>query len=459
MLRFGVSFFPPNANMDNPTIFGLAGIVLLTVSLILHTRKHFKREAQRVADRRAAAKAAKEAEQKRREMIGEPAKHKIGTESRINPTRVPLPAPIDPVFAGGTVPRNIATWETEIHQLGRQIIGQIDSKTVVLQTLTLEANRAANRLEILIDHLETLLKSNIAEKKPSTPTESVPEPLLSSTLPVPEPKPFEPSATQVKTSNLISASAANANAPMFSSVLDELESELDSELEQFEQRQQESVQPATILKPSPVESPDRASPVDAPPNLSIHRLPASFSLTPPNTHRNDPSIPSPPVHEPTTLDGPHRISASFSPNSRAAQPVSPFYSAPSGAVSSSASTLPFPSPPSPAQQSGLSFSSLFDDELADRQGESVFAVAGPGKGASAKEEVPAYKTPIIEQPHPSQAAKDASPENRFAAELGSHLERRKQVEMLADYGYSSRQIAQNLNLTIGEVELMLNLRK
>ena len=309
----------------------LAAIVILTLSLIRHYHQRRKQEAKRAADRRAAALVAREAERKRLEMLGETPKVKLASGSRAMPDRVPLQEPFDMTFAGGAHPRNIAKWEAEIHQIGRQMIGQLDSKSVVLQTLTREANRAANRLEILIDHLESLLKSTDALQKP---------------------------VFAMGQPNIIPREEAATAVEAFTDVLNELESELDQLCEPVEQ------------------------------SMSVLKAETMVAETA--------DVPATSVPTPTDV-----------------------------------------------RQPGLALSSLFDDNLVPMRNETTIKLAA----------VPSHQTSLIEQSIRPQTTMD-----RFMSDATAKLDTRSQVEMLDNYGYTPKQIAEDLNLTVEEVQLIISLK-
>jgi len=355
------------------SIFLIAGIAVLSATMVWNILIRRQRATKRAADRRAAVQAARETERKRQAAFAEPSKVKLATGAHAIPERIPLGEPHDITFTAAVSPRSVAKWETEIHQVGRQMIGQLDSKSVVLQTLTREANRAANRLEILIDHLETLLKNTVPSPKPSEPD---------------DPPPAEPP-------NLISHQAATATA--FADVLDELENELD----RFDDSDEESNPQATVLKVVPMVP---ESVPETPPTVSIAGI-STFS------------------------HGTHRISV---------QPKGMEFSVVSA-----------PSPPPSPPIGRKPFTSLFDDSLVTPPTDTVTTL-----GLSS---IPAYQTPLIEQ---SATLKPVSEplRDRFVSELGTPSDKRRQVEMLTDYGYSPKQIAEDLNITVGEVELMINLR-
>jgi DNA-directed RNA polymerase specialized sigma24 family protein len=90
---------------------------------------------------------------------------------------MPLGDPLGTPFTGN-IQGIAAKWEVEIHKLGRQIIGQIDSKMSALQTITLDANRTANRLEILVEHLEQIARQQMEwqqnQREQSAETEELP---------------------------------------------------------------------------------------------------------------------------------------------------------------------------------------------------------------------------------------------------------------------------------------------
>ena len=347
--------------IDVSTAIFIAGVAILSTTLILSTRLRYQREAKRAAERRAAAQAAKEVERKRQSVFAEPSKVKLASGSHVAPDRIPLGSPHDSTFTAGVTPRSIAKWETEIHQIGRQMIGQLDSKSVVLQALTREANRAANRLEILIDHLETLLKNSTTSQTPATASDSV------------EPSNWTPRESATQTTE------ASANVP------EELENETDQIHEPVEQ-------------PSPL--------------LAVLKAETMADAPPPNV---------------TTLSRKtHRITV---------QPKETEFSAASLSASLPSSFLP---QPSVARQPGLPMTSLFEDNLMGRHDEPESMLD--------RSSIPAYQTPLIEQSAPA------------ISEVAAPYDKRRQVAMLSDYGYTPKQIAQDLDLTVGEVELMISLR-
>ena len=354
-------------HIDVSTAIFIAGVAILSTTLILSTRLRYQREAKRAAERRAAAQAAKETERKRQAALAEPSKVRLASGNHTAPDRIALGTPHDPTFSAGVTPRSIAKWETEIHQIGRQMIGQLDSKSVVLQTLTREANRTANRLEILIDHLETLLKNVATSQKPTM-------------------------SDGAEQSYRIPREAVTQTVEAFTDVLKELENEID----QFHEPVEEPIPSVTVLK-------------------------AEDLVVPTNTEKpSTPAVSTPTVS--TLSHATHRITV---------QP---------GAMEfSTVSSFPIPSPLASDRQPGLSVTSLFDDNLVKRHEEPEWPLHHPS--------VPVYQTPLIEQSALPKLISEAAP-----------FDKRRQVAMLTDYGYTPKQIAQDLDLTVGEVELMLSLR-
>ena len=76
--------------------------------------------------------------------------------------------PSDTSFAGN-IQGTAARWEAELQQIGCKTIGQIDSKIVALQAVTLHANRTANCLEILVEHLEQISRQQIERQQRQMP--------------------------------------------------------------------------------------------------------------------------------------------------------------------------------------------------------------------------------------------------------------------------------------------------
>ena len=78
------------------------------------------------------------------------------TEQAVERKNHPPTAKVRRPLLTGLLQSSAAHWESEIQQLGTQIIGQLDSKIVALQATALNADRLANRLEILVEHLEQI---------------------------------------------------------------------------------------------------------------------------------------------------------------------------------------------------------------------------------------------------------------------------------------------------------------
>ncbi|MDR2706817.1 MAG: hypothetical protein LBC02_13635, partial [Planctomycetaceae bacterium] len=121
-------------NPDYTMFYMVAGIVIMTASLLLHQFKRRRLELEQQAKRRAATEAIREAERKQQLQTGKTAKAKPEKSYSAMPERIPLPDLSNQQFTGAYSPRNIAKWEAEIHQIGRQMIGTLDSKMVALQT-------------------------------------------------------------------------------------------------------------------------------------------------------------------------------------------------------------------------------------------------------------------------------------------------------------------------------------
>ncbi|GHT17891.1 hypothetical protein FACS1894189_4680 [Planctomycetales bacterium] len=299
----------------NPSYLFLAGLIVVIMTLMLQLRKRSRQNAEQLAKRQAAIKAAREAEIKRQIQMGEVVKTKVGSAQS---DRMPMTDPLGTKFVGATMPRNIAKWETEIHQLGREIIGRLDSKMVAIQVLTQEATRAANRLELLIDHFEQLAKMQANRQQEQAAQE-------------PEPEIEEEIAEEITATSL-------------AEVLTDLESDLDRVHREIEQS-------TTLL-------------TDTVGEVSVFQ----------------------PVVEPIR------------------------------GASLQQSPLPIAGQQGQQLPPSISLASVYEDN-----------------------------------PTPAQ------PENRKPVP-GSHLNLRKQVELLSDYGYEPQQIAHSLDISLGEVDLMLKLR-
>lgn len=300
---------------DNPEILLVIGIIVLTASLMLHLRKRHRQNAKKKADRQAAAQAVREAERKRQIQKGARTKTR---PSVLAPDRISPAEPYDHTFTGAASPSSIAKWEAEIHQIGRQILGQIDSKMVVLQTLTLEANRTANRMELLLEHIEQIVnkKANPQTATPHQVSSAPPEknkgtevadpvkqppdqatntlqnapadipkenssgeereekrPPLEHLMPAVEESPKDYAHT-----NLISAKSST-HLEAYTDILNELDAELE-QIKLLQSDPSDSVFPATIIKKIPAAvSLGSGSPLLSDPlSLSSPRLPGDLSF-------------------------------------------------------------------------------------------------------------------------------------------------------------------------------------
>ena len=137
-----------NGTMNPSDLFLLLGLIIVIITMFRVWSHRQRKSRQQQSQRERRRQAAQEAEQKT-QMLSNLPKAK-GTASDFMGTP----------FAGA-IQGSAARWEAEIHQLGRQIMGQIDSKMSALQAITLEANRTANRLEILVEHLEHFAQTQV----------------------------------------------------------------------------------------------------------------------------------------------------------------------------------------------------------------------------------------------------------------------------------------------------------
>ncbi|GHT46005.1 hypothetical protein FACS189454_06440 [Planctomycetales bacterium] len=321
----------------------LAGIVIIIMTLVVNLRSWKKKNAQKQNQKKEAIQAAHEATQRKIAASGAVPKSKVG--NRQSGTRMPLEDHATTLFTGNAMPRQFARWETEIHQIGREIIGRIDSKMVALQTLTLEANRSANRLEILVEHLEALAKQ-ITDKisKPAVEEEQSEQTVI----------PFHQNAELLD------------EAEPLVNVLRELKAGLDSVHETIQQQTtlQSELTPLTILQPVPPANANNSNDAkDSAAKLQGQVLPPSISLTPLN---------------PFAVDSLYSEQQNTTPDKQDKKETG---------------TVPFAPTDIPPKRTG-----------------------------------------------------------------GSHLNLRREVEMLADYGYDAKRIAENFDISVNEVELMLELR-
>jgi len=153
-----------NLNIDYTYVFLLLGIIIVIITSLNQLRERHRRNAQRQMQRDSLLEAAQEAERKAQMLTNLP-KAKVQTS-------VSMPDPFGIPFTG-VIQGHAAKWEAEIHKLGRHIIGQIDSKMAALQAMTLDANRTANRLEILVEHLEQFAQTQMQGQSTAETSETV----------------------------------------------------------------------------------------------------------------------------------------------------------------------------------------------------------------------------------------------------------------------------------------------
>jgi len=213
---------------EHLALLGLVIVVLTMLRLMVH---RIRKNAEQQQQREAAIKAAQEAERKRQLETVVP-KSKVSSPQ----TRAPLIDPFGTPFAGG-VQGIAAKWEAEVHQIGRQVIGQIDCKMAALQAITLDANRTANRLEILVEHLEQIARKQIEWQQQVTQS-------------------VRADTAEPDSSNVIPATESVPEAAPLTEVLKELTDDLEGIRKTIRQSTTFSKQPepATVLKqPEPQE--------------------------------------------------------------------------------------------------------------------------------------------------------------------------------------------------------------
>lgn len=143
-------------------------MAILTFSLFRYQIKRKRRETERKALRQEAARLAAQAEQKRQVQTGQKVKTHRSTD------RVPLSESGQDTFVGAMPPKQVLKWELEIDEIGRRMLGQLDSKMSALQAMILESNRIAQRMEILVETLEKYKKNENKESKSENAAERIP---------------------------------------------------------------------------------------------------------------------------------------------------------------------------------------------------------------------------------------------------------------------------------------------
>src|SRR5271165_3935483 len=119
-------------NLSNPSTLCLILLVVTGAFLLIRTRSQLARQR-----RRWAAEATETGDYEERRKAAAPS-------SRL--------------------PDNLAQWEVEMHETARQLSAQLDAKLSLLQSLIVEADRAAARLEDALERAyPTLPPGNQAE--------------------------------------------------------------------------------------------------------------------------------------------------------------------------------------------------------------------------------------------------------------------------------------------------------
>ncbi|MDR1478691.1 MAG: hypothetical protein LBJ00_07090 [Planctomycetaceae bacterium] len=224
--------------MDSSMLLFIFGMMIVIITLILQLRKRHNNEFERKKKNYEAILAANQKKVEELVQKGEDPKRKLGEPEM---SRIHINDPFRNNFSGSVAQNQIAKWETEMFALGRQLVGQIDSKIVVIETLTLEANRTANRLELLIEHFEQLankLENNGKNKTIDQPT----PPNTTNTQNIhntqhtkyqntqtntPTIVPAAPTSEQLKTGNEIIEQKIEIQTTNFTDYLNELTTEID----------------------------------------------------------------------------------------------------------------------------------------------------------------------------------------------------------------------------------------
>ncbi|MDR0391314.1 MAG: hypothetical protein LBH59_05375 [Planctomycetaceae bacterium] len=358
--------------MPDTTYLLIFAIIIIIISLMVQLRKRHRLEVERKKRQYEAIVAAQK--ERKDELIqkGEDTKTKAGTSEM---TRVPIGDPFSNKFSGGSSSHGqFAKLEAEIFTLGRQLIGQLDSKMIAIETLTLEANRASNRLELLIDHFERIANKLENYNKNQT------EPITQNQNNIKNIIPNNPSTKSTITLN------ENTQPTNFKDYLNELETEINSfqdKVDEFGKSKEVTILRAVENQEKKL--PDNSDKITTPENNPTQTT-RSTSLSS-NT-------------DPFALSAPRFPGSNTNENN-------------STKIPTNNQTNKQPTP------TGLSFDTLFNDS----------------------------------------ATQTTTPNKDTNNTTNTNLPNRKQIEMLANYGYSIKEIAQNLNIPIGEVDLILSTRR
>ena len=133
----------------------VAVLALITAALLFNIKKYFARQT-------SAKKVRHKGDSDYKYMT---AREMAKKNAQIKP---------EPTFTGTHKPEPIARWEVEFFELTRQMSAQIDTKMSALSTLSQDAARVCQRMELLLERLETVITTQDAiaqtRKVPDVPS-------------------------------------------------------------------------------------------------------------------------------------------------------------------------------------------------------------------------------------------------------------------------------------------------
>ena len=127
----------------------VAVLALITAALLFNIKKYFARQT-------SAKKVRHKGDSDYKYMT---AREMAQKNAQIKP---------EPTFTGTHKPEMIARWEVEFFELTRQMSAQIDTKMSALSALSQDAGRVCQRMELLLERLETTIAAQDTIAQPTT---------------------------------------------------------------------------------------------------------------------------------------------------------------------------------------------------------------------------------------------------------------------------------------------------
>lgn len=147
------SFFAFELSSTSGTVLLLLGLMIVTGTLLLRSWKYFNESKRRSQESIGLLQTRKNASEKTTARRDPPPR---GSGGKAAAGKGPTAATRKQL---GKTHDMVARWEIDMHDLARELTGQIDSKMSLLQTLLAEGQRVADRLDHSIDRFVRVTSS------------------------------------------------------------------------------------------------------------------------------------------------------------------------------------------------------------------------------------------------------------------------------------------------------------